>query len=222
MKSRASIKRILATLDRLYPFDNTCFLHYDDNAPWQLLFATILSAQCTDDRVNQVTAELFVQFPTLESFAGANITDLENAIRSTGFFRAKAGHLQKSAQKLLHDYGGKVPSDMESLTSLSGVGRKTANVVRSHIFNIPSITVDTHVMRISQKLGITKFSDPVKIEFDLMEILPKTHWIRYNQQIITHGRQVCTARSPKCEICELKKECDTFVIKENKPEKRGN
>ena len=222
MKSKASIKRILATLDRLYPFDNTCFLHYDDNAPWQLLFATILSAQCTDDRVNQVTAELFVQYPTLESFAGANITDLENVIRPTGFFRAKAGHLQKSAQKLLHDYGGKVPSDMESLTSLSGVGRKTANVVRSHIFNIPSITVDTHVMRISQKLGITKYSDPVKIEFDLMEILPKAHWIRYNQQIITHGRQVCTARSPKCEICRLQKECDTYVTKENKPEKRGN
>jgi len=213
MKSKASIKRILATLDRLYPFDGICFLHYDENRPWQLLFATILSAQCTDDRVNIVTATLFKQFPTLESFAGANITELENAIRSTGFFRAKANNLQKSAQKLLCDFGGKVPSDMESLTSLSGVGRKTANVVRSHVFNIPSITVDTHVMRITKKLGLTTHSDPVKIEFDLMEILPKSHWIRYNQQVITHGRQVCTARSPKCDICELSKECDAFNAK---------
>ena len=210
MKSKAAIKRILDTLDRLYPFDGVCFLHYDPAKPWQLLFATILSAQCTDDRVNIVTASLFKQFPTLESYASANIIDLENAVRTTGFFRAKAAHLQKTAQMLLHNFGGQVPSDMEALTSLSGVGRKTANVVRSHIFNLPSITVDTHVMRVSQRLGVTAFTDPVKIEFDLMEILPKDHWIRYNQQVITHGRLVCNARSPKCEICELREDCDYY------------
>jgi len=207
---KAKVKRILATLDRLYPFDNTCFLHYAPDKPWQLLFATILSAQCTDERVNIVTAKLFADFPTLESFAAANITDLESAVRPTGFYRHKAAHLQKSAQKLLHEWGGEVPSEMDALTSLSGVGRKTANVVRSHIFNLPSITVDTHVMRISRKLGLTEFSCPVKIEFALMDILPKTHWIRYNQQVITHGRQVCTARSPKCHICELQKDCDSY------------
>jgi len=210
-KSKASIKRILSTLDHLYPFDETCFLHYSPNHPWQLLFATILSAQCTDDRVNQVTAELFVQFPTLEAFATANITELESAVRPTGFFRHKANHLQQSAKKLIHEFGGEVPSNMDALTSLSGVGRKTANVVRSHIFKLPSITVDTHVMRITKKLGLTEHTDPVKIEFDLMEILPKTHWIRYNQQVITHGRQVCTARSPKCHNCELSKECNIFA-----------
>ena len=213
MKSKAAIKRILTTLDRLYPYDGVCFLHYDPAKPWQLLFATILSAQCTDDRVNIVTVQMFKQFPTLESYAGANIADLENAVRTTGFFRAKAAHLQKTAQMLLHNYGGQVPSDMEALTGLSGVGRKTANVVRSHIFNLPSITVDTHVMRVSQRLGVTEFTDPVKIEFDLMNILPKDHWIRYNQQVITHGRQVCVARSPKCEVCELQGDCNYFKAK---------
>ena len=211
MKTKASITRILTTLEWLYPSDDTCFLHYDPNHSWQLLFATILSAQCTDARVNIVTVELFKQFPTLEAFAVANISEIEEAIRSTGFYRAKAGHLQKTAQMLLLNFNGKLPSDMDSLTSLSGVGRKTANVVRGHIFKIPGITVDTHVMRISRKLGLTDSKDPVKIEFELMELLPKTHWIRYNQQIITHGRQVCTARSPKCDICELKKECEAFT-----------
>ena len=208
MKSKASVKRILTTLERLYPFDDTCFLNYSHAHPWQLLFATILSAQCTDARVNIVTQSLFKQFPTLESFAAADITEIENAVRTTGFYRHKAMHLQQSARKLLEEHGGILPSDMDALTALSGVGRKTANVVRGHIFKIPSVTVDTHVMRISGKLGLTKNTDPVKIEFDLMEILPKTHWIRYNQQIITHGRQICTARSPKCHVCELKNDCE--------------
>jgi len=203
--TKAKISRILKTLDTLYPWDGRCFLNY--NAPWQLLFATILSAQCTDDRVNQVTAVLFDKYPTLESFAEAELTDLEKVIHSTGFFRAKARHLQESARKLLEEYEGQLPSDIEALTSLSGVGRKTANVVRSHIFELPSIVVDTHVMRVSKRLGLTEQSDPVKIEFDLMEKLPKTHWIRYNQQVITHGRRVCMARSPKCGECELLNDC---------------
>jgi len=208
IRMKTKVKHILAVLERLYPFDDTCFLHYDHDRPWQLLFATILSAQCTDARVNIVTADLFQQFPTLTAFAEADILDIENAVRTTGFYRHKAMHLQESARKLLAEHDGKLPSDIMQLTALSGVGRKTANVVRGHIFKIPSITVDTHVMRISGKLGLTKNTDPVKIEFDLMEILPETHWIRYNQQVINHGRQVCTARSPKCNVCELQKECE--------------
>jgi len=204
------IKRILAILDNIYPHNEKCFLNYSPSKPWQLLFATILSAQCTDDRVNIVTEELFKNFPTLESYTQANIADLEKAVKSTGFYRAKAKHLQASAEHILNNFGGEIPSDLDQLTALSGVGRKTANVVRGHIFNIPSITVDTHVKRISRKLGLTKNTDPVKIEFDLMEILPKSHWIRYNQQIITHGRSICVARSPKCEICQLKKDCNYF------------
>lgn len=196
---------ILDALDTLYPFDGKCFLNYD--TPWQLLFATILSAQCTDDRVNMVTAELFQTYPTLESIASADMPALEEVIRSTGFFRAKARHLNISARRLLDKHRGQVPSDMESLTALSGVGRKTANVVRGHIFGLPSITVDTHVKRVSKRLGLTHNTDPVKIEYDLMKILPEEHWIRYNQQIITHGRAVCQSRKPKCSGCGLSGLC---------------
>jgi len=202
-----SATRILTTLDRLYPATDKCFLNYDPAHPWQLLFATILSAQCTDERVNQVTAQLFKAYPSLEAFAAADITKLENIVRPTGFFRHKANHLQQSAAKLLHEYGGQVPSEMDKLTGLSGVGRKTANVVRSHIFRLPSITVDTHVKRVSKRLGLTQYTCPTKVEFELMDILPKSHWIRYNQQVITHGRLVCTSRAPKCAVCELAKEC---------------
>jgi len=200
---------ILEILESLYPYDGRCFLNYE--TPWQLLFATILSAQCTDDRVNLVTADLFKNYPSLEAFAAVEISALEKAIHSTGFFRAKAKHLQESARKILSEYGGEVPSAIESLTSLSGVGRKTANVVRGHIFGIPSIVVDTHVMRVSYRLGLTAQKDPVKIEFELMEILPESYWIRYNQQIITHGRKVCSARSPRCSVCELRLECERPV-----------
>ena len=203
------IGKILKILDRLYPWDGKCFLHH--KTPWQLLFATILSAQCTDDRVNQVTAELYKKYPSLESFADAKLPALEEAIRSTGFYRAKSRHLQESARILLEKHNGQVPSSMEELTSLSGVGRKTANVVRGHIFNIPSITVDTHVKRVTNRLGLTIYRDPTKIEFDLMEKLPESHWIRYNQQVITHGRQICTARAPKCDKCELRSECSMFM-----------
>jgi len=205
MKSK--IKRILTTLETLYPYDDSCFLNYEKEHPWQLLFATILSAQCTDACVNIVTVTLFERFPTLESFAEADIDEIEEIIRPTGFFRMKAKHLQESARKLLTQFGGVVPSDMESLTLLSGVGRKTANVVRCHIFSIPSITVDTHVGRVSKRLGLTENTDPVKAEFDLMEVLPKKSWMAYNQQIINHGRQVCASRAPKCDECALRKDC---------------
>ena len=208
MTTPANITRILEILDGLYPWDGHCFLHY--KAPWQLLFATILSAQCTDDRVNQVTPLLYKKYPSLESIAGAELSALEEVIRSTGFFRSKARHLQDSARKLLEDYNGELPSDIDALTGLSGVGRKTANVVRGHIFNIPSVVVDTHVKRVSGRLGLTNHTDPVKIEFELMEKLPKSHWIRCNQQIITHGRQVCMARSPRCGECKLKDVCNVY------------
>jgi len=199
------IARILEILDSLYPWEGHCFLDY--KAPWQLLFATILSAQCTDDRVNMVTPTLYKKFPNLESFVDADLSDIEAVIHSTGFYRAKARHLQESARKILGMFGGQLPSDLDSLTSLSGVGRKTANVVRGHIFGIPSIVVDTHVKRVTHRLGLTNHTDPTKIEFELMEILPSTHWIRYNQQVITHGRQVCIARNPRCGECQLKSEC---------------
>lgn len=205
-----TITQILNTLDMLYPFDFTCFLHYEHSKPWQLLFATILSAQCTDDRVNLVTKELFYKYPSLESFAQADYGTLSEDIRSTGFYRMKAKHIIESAYKLLATHNGVLPSDIAALTALPGVGRKTANVVRGHIFRIPSVVVDTHVKRVTYKLGLTRHTDPEKIEFELMDILPESNWISYNQQIITHGRKVCVARSPKCNECELSQWCKAF------------
>jgi len=205
--TKKKLNNILEVLDRLYPFDFKCFLDYNLEKPYELLFATILSAQCTDDRVNIVSKELFKKYPSLQSFADADYDELCEDVRTTGFFRTKAKHIIESADLILSRHGGELPSDIEALTALPGVGRKTANVVRGHIFRIPSITVDTHVKRISFKLGLTQNTDPVKIEHDLMKILPESHWISYNQQIITHGRQVCVARRPKCQVCELKLLC---------------
>ena len=199
--SNTKVSKILHILDTCYPYDGVCFLNY--NEPWQLLFATILSAQCTDNMVNKVTAGLFSKFSKLEHYAECDISVLEEAVRSTGFYRTKAANLKIAAKKLLEDYDGVLPSEIESLTSLAGVGRKTANVVRGHIFGIPSIVVDTHVKRVSFRLGLTKEKDPVKIEFELMEKLPKERWIAYNQQVISHGRKVCTSQRPKCQVCEL-------------------
>ena len=200
---------ILRILDMSYPFDGVCFLNY--NEPWQLLFATILSAQCTDNMVNKVTAQLFKEFPGLEDFAGCDIAALEEAVRPTGFYRTKAANLKMAAKKLLEDFGGILPSDIESLTSLAGVGRKTANVVRGHIFGIPSIVVDTHVKRVSFRLSLTKEKDPVKIEYELMESLPQERWIAYNQQVISHGRKICTSQRPKCGVCELRSLCEAAL-----------
>ncbi|MBQ9765048.1 MAG: endonuclease III [Lachnospiraceae bacterium] len=199
------VKDILSLLDEHYTTEYKCYLNYE--TPWQLLFATILSAQCTDARVNIVTADLFRKYDSLEKFADAEQAELEKDIHSTGFYKNKAANIIACAKVLIERHGGEVPSDIESLTALAGVGRKTANVIRGNIFHEPSIVVDTHVMRISQKLGITKETDPVKIEYDLMKKLPKDHWILYNIQIITHGRTICTARNPKCEECFLKELC---------------
>jgi endonuclease-3 len=210
MKERKSVKRILKLLDEIYPWDEKCFLYYE--TPWQLLFATILSAQCTDDRVNAVTSVLFVKYPNLESFAGADLSELEADVRSTGFFHMKALHIKQSAAVLLSEYEGEMPDDIKKLTALPGVGRKTANLIRSHIFNIPSVVVDTHVKRVSFKLGLTCQTDPEKVEYELMDVLPKSHWIRFNQQIITHGRRVCTARLPRCGECRLAGECNHAAV----------
>lgn len=199
--NKKTIKKILTVLDELYPFNYTCFLHYQK--PYELLIATILSAQCTDERVNQVTAVLFEKYKSLADFAQADLDTLSDDIRSTGFFRMKAKHIIGSTQILLEDYQGELPSDINALTLLPGVGRKTANVVRGHIFRIPSIVVDTHVKRVSYRLGLTKSQDPTKAEFELMKMLPKDNWIPYNQQIISHGRKICVARNPKCDECPL-------------------
>ena len=187
-----------------------CYLNYE--TPWQLLIATILSAQCTDERVNQVTKDLFVKYPDLEAFANADQKELERDIYSTGFYKNKAKNIIACAKKLIEEYDGEVPRDMKALTGLAGVGRKTANVIRGNIYREPSIVVDTHVKRISQKLGLTKENDPVKIEYDLMDKLPKEQWILYNIQIITHGRNVCIARRPKCGKCTLQKVCPSCEV----------
>jgi endonuclease-3 len=178
-----------------------CYLNHE--TPWQLLIATILSAQCTDARVNLVTEDLFKKYRTLEDFAAADLKELEQDIHSTGFYHNKAKNIIECTKTLVTEYGGVVPKDIEALTKLAGVGRKTANVIRGNVYHEPSIVVDTHVKRISGKLGFTKEEDPVKIEFDLMKVLPKDHWILYNLQIIAHGRSICTARSPKCRDCFL-------------------
>lgn len=203
VKERALL--VTKRLDEFYTTELTCYLNHD--SAWQLLFATILSAQCTDARVNIVTDKLFKKYRTLEDFSKADIKELEEDIRSTGFYHNKAKNIKACATELLERHNGEVPRDIESLTALSGVGRKTANVIRGNIYHEPSIVVDTHVKRISRKLGLTKEDDPVKIEFELMKVLPKDHWILYNIQIIRLGRNICFARSPKCEECFLRDLC---------------
>ncbi len=199
------VNRILSLLDAYYPAQTKCFLDYEK--PYELLFATILSAQCTDDRVNMVTSELFKKYPTLEAFASADLSEMEKDVKSTGFYHNKAQNIILSARKLLNEFNGEMPSDIEILTSFAGVGRKTANVVRGHIFNIPSIVVDTHVKRISKRLGLTEHEDPTKVEMDLMRVLPESSYIQYNTQVITFGREICKSQRPKCSECFLVTEC---------------
>ena len=201
------VMEILNALDREYGSEYVCYLEHEN--AWQLLIATMLSAQCTDARVNIVTRELFRKYPSVEAFAHADLKELEKDIHSTGFYHNKAKNIIASCKTLLEKYDGEVPNDLEALTSLAGVGRKTANVIRGNIFHEPSIVVDTHVKRISKKLGLTKEDDPVKIEFDLMKKLPKDHWIIYNIHIIRLGRTICKAPTPKCEECFLKELCNS-------------
>lgn len=198
-------EEILKRLDEVYGTEYICYL--DHETPWQLLIAVILSAQCTDARVNIVTKDLFVKYDTLEKFANADLKELELDIRPTGFFHNKAKNIIACAKRLVEVYGGEVPSELDELLTLAGVGRKTANVIRGNIYNQPSIVVDTHVKRISKRLGFTKEDDPEKIEYELMRKLPKDHWILYNIQIISFGRNICFARSPKCSECFLNDLC---------------
>jgi len=204
-KEQERVAEVLRRLDEQYTTEYRCYLNHE--TPWQLLVATILSAQCTDARVNIVTKDLFKKYPDVQAFAKADLGELEQDIHATGFYHNKAKNIIACAQRVISEFGGEVPSSLEDLTSLAGVGRKTANVIRGNIFHEPSIVVDTHVKRISNKLGFTKEEDPEKIEFDLMEVLPKDHWILYNIHIITLGRTICTARSPRCEECFLQDVC---------------
>ncbi len=199
------LENILASLDDLFP-KATCALHH--NNPWQLLVATILSAQCTDERVNKVTPELFKKYPTLEDFAAVNQDVLANDIRSTGFFNNKAKSLIGAAKKILADFHGKVPQKMDELLTVPGAARKTANVVLGTAYGIPAgVVVDTHVQRVSQRLDLTRNEEPIKIEKDLMKILPQQKWILFSHQVIHFGRQICVARKPKCSQCPLDSLC---------------
>jgi len=205
LTKKERVQAILDALDKRYGTEAVCHLHYQ--TPWQLLIATILSAQCTDARVNIVTKDLFVKYPSIEAFAHADLAQLEDDIHSTGFYHNKAKNIIECCRKLHYEYQDEVPSTIEELTGLAGVGRKTANVIRGNIFHEPSIVVDTHVKRISRRLGFTKEEDPVKIEFDLMKVIPKEHWILYNIQVISFGREICKAPVPKCEECFLQAYC---------------
>ncbi|MDB9527452.1 endonuclease III [Oscillatoria sp. CS-180] len=196
---------VLARLKNLYP-DATCSLDYE--TPVQLLVATILSAQCTDERVNKVTPALFARFPDAPSFAEADVADIEALVKSTGFFRNKAKNIQGACRKIVTDFGGEVPQTMEELTSLPGAARKTANVVLAHAFGINAgVTVDTHVKRLSNRLGFTQHTDPRKIEPDLMKLLPQPDWENWSIRLIYHGRAVCNARKPACDRCQLADLC---------------
>lgn len=213
-KEKERVAEVLRRLDTQYGTEYRCYLDHEN--PWQLLVATILSAQCTDARVNIVTKDLFEKYRSVEAFAGADLKELEQDIHATGFYHNKAKNIIACARRVLSEFGGEVPSSLEDLTSLAGVGRKTANVIRGNIYNEPSIVVDTHVKRISNKLGFTREQDPEKIEYDLMEILPKDHWILYNIHIITLGRTICTARSPKCTECFLADVCKAGKVPADK------
>lgn len=207
-EKQKQVKEVLDLLDKQYGTEYVCYLQHEN--AWQLLIATILSAQCTDARVNIVTKDLFQKYRSIDDFAEADLKELEKDIHSTGFYHNKAKNIIACCKDLRDRFGGEVPKGLEELTSLAGVGRKTANVIRGNIYHEPSIVVDTHVKRISKKLVFTKGDDPVKVEFELMEVLPKDHWILYNIQIITLGRQICKAPTPKCEECFLTGQCEDY------------
>lgn len=203
---------ILIRLKRLYP-EAPCTLDYE--TPVQLMVATILSAQCTDARVNLVTPELFRRFPDAAALAGADVAELENLVRSTGFYRNKAKNIQAACQMIMTEFSGQVPRTMEDLLKLPGVARKTANVVSAHAYGINlGVTVDTHVKRLTYRLGLTKNTDPVKIERDLIKLIPQPDWENWSIRIIYHGRATCMARNPQCDRCELADLCPSAILSE--------
>ena len=198
-------RRIIAGLRKALP-DAECSLGYEN--PLQLLIATILSAQCTDERVNAVTPALFARYRTAQDFADAPVEEIEGFIRSTGFFRNKAKNIQACCAALAREHGGEVPRELEALTRLAGVGRKTANVVLGNAFGIASgVVVDTHVRRITNRLGLTRHQDPEKIEQDLAGLVPKKDWVDFSHLLIHHGRETCDARRPDCPACPIQKDC---------------
>ncbi|MBM4286308.1 MAG: endonuclease III [Deltaproteobacteria bacterium] len=205
MTAAEKIGPILAILDQRYPRAH-CTLDFTNAL--QLLVATVLSAQCTDVRVNQVTPALFRQYPDAAAFARASLPELEEAVRPTGFFRNKAKSIKAICQALAAHHGGEVPASLDELVQLPGIGRKTANVILGNAFGIPGIVVDTHLGRVSQRLGLTSQRDPVKIEFDLMPLVPRERWTDFSHQMIWHGREICTARKPNCPACPLLPYCD--------------
>jgi len=201
------IKNILKILDEHYP-DVKVALHYSN--PLELLIATILSAQCTDERVNQLTPHLFKKYPTAKDYAMADLKTLEQDIKPTGFYKNKAKHIKECCQVLVEKYNGQVPANLEILTKLPGVGRKTANVVLGNAFDMPGIVVDTHVRRVANRLGLTKHQDALKIEKDLMQLIPKEKWTKFSLQLTWHGRRICKARNPQCNKCPLHKWCNEY------------
>lgn len=215
LRSRAG--RILRRLSELYP-EPECALHH--RGPLQLLVATILSAQCTDARVNQITPALFARYPDAAAFAAAGPHELEKLIKSTGFFRNKARNIILCCQQLVERHGGQPPSTMEELVALAGIGRKTANVLLVNAFATPGIPVDTHVTRLSYRLGLTEHKNPVKIERDLMALIPRSHWAPFAHAMILHGRQVCHARGPACDQCSLARLCPRLGVVEKKGVKK--
>ncbi len=204
-------KAIYRILSKNYP-NVRCELDYKN--PYQLLVATVLSAQCTDKRVNQTTPALFKKYNSIKKMAAADLKDLQKLVKSTGFYRAKARNIKMSSQRILTDFNGKVPSDIEDLVTLPGVGRKTANVVLGHGFNIPGITVDTHFGRLSRRFGWSDKKDPVKVEFEVGKLIPEKEWTNLSQRLIWHGRRVCHSRKPACGACALAKLCPAYGIGE--------
>jgi endonuclease-3 len=216
VKKRA--ERIVQLLAKLYP-DANCALHHDN--PLQLLIATILSAQCTDVRVNMVTPALFARYPNVCAFAEAEPRELETAIQSTGFFRNKARNIIACCRQIQEKHGGEVPDTMEELVQLPGVGRKTANVILGNAFDVPGITVDTHVLRLSHRMGLTKRREPHKVEQDLMPLIPKKEWTMFSHRMIFHGRQVCFARKPNCPECILREVCPKIGVEIKKAKRQS-
>lgn len=198
------VRAIIRRLKKAYP-DVRCALRF--STPWELLVATVLSAQCTDKLVNQVTPALFKKYPSIQAFAAADPGAVEQAVRSAGFYRNKTKNILGAAKAVLERFGGKVPAHIDDLVAIPGVGRKTANVILGNAFGIPGIAVDTHMIRINRLLGLTRHTGPVKIEFDLMELMPQKQWTVYSHLIIHHGRARCFARRPDCKHCEIQDLC---------------
>jgi endonuclease III len=206
--------KMYRVLTKSYP-NVRCELDFKN--PFQLLVATVLSAQCTDKRVNQTTPALFKKYKSIKNMANADLSDIERLVKSTGFFRAKAKNIKLLSEKIMRDFDGQVPDRLEDLITLPGVGRKTANVVLGHAFNTPGITVDTHFGRLSRRFGWSKSNDPVKVEFEVGDLIPQKEWTNLSQRFIWHGRRVCHSRKPACGACSLSKLCPSFGIGEMDP-----